>query len=210
MKLQLALDLGDLDTCLATADQAKGSVDIMEVGTPLVLRYGMAGVREFRSAFPEKEILADLKIADGGYLETAMALEAGADFVTALGFADSQTLKECIRATRALGGQLIVDLLCVPDLTKRVLELQDRGVSAVAVHTGTDQQASGRTPLQDLREIKSVGGETLVAVAGGINSRSISEYVQLGPDIVIVGSGITQASDPAAAAAEVRRAMTPR
>lgn len=207
MKLQLALDLGDLDTCLAMAERTRESVDIIEIGTPLVLRYGMAGVREFRSAFPDKEILADLKIADGGYLETAMAIEAGADFVTALALADSETLKECVRATRELGGRLIVDLLCVPDLTDRVLELRGCGVSAFAVHTGTDQQASGRTPLQDLRQVKSVSGDMLVAVAGGINSRSIGDYVGLAPDIVIVGSGITQASDPTAAAAEVKAAM---
>ncbi|MGC3955400.1 MAG: orotidine 5'-phosphate decarboxylase [Propionicimonas sp.] len=207
MKLQLALDLGDLDSCLALAERTRSSVDIIEVGTPLVLRYGMAGVREFRAAFPDKEILADLKIADGGYYETALAVEAGADFVTALALADSETLRECVRATRDLGGQLFVDLLCVPELSGRVRELLSYGVSAIAVHTGTDQQSKGRTPLEDLREVSSVDGGALVAVAGGINRQSIADYVQLNPDVVIVGSGITQAADPAAAAAELHAVL---
>lgn len=46
---------------------------------------GMNAVRIFRQHFPEKEILSDEKIMDGGYFESKLAFDAGANYVTALG-----------------------------------------------------------------------------------------------------------------------------
>ena len=66
----------------------------------------------------------------------------------------------------------------------------------IAVHTGADQQAAGRTPLEDLTEMKKHVKNVKVAVAGGISSKTIGEYKALNPDIVIVGSGILNADDP--------------
>ena len=74
MKLQLALDTFDLDTALDVAERARDYVDIIEIGTPFILEYGMEAVRRFRRAFPEKEILADTKIMDAGRLEVTAAL----------------------------------------------------------------------------------------------------------------------------------------
>ena len=67
MKLQLALDEMNLVDALRFADKVAEHVDIIEVGTPFVMDEGMRGVREFHRFFPDKEILADLKIMDGGY-----------------------------------------------------------------------------------------------------------------------------------------------
>ena len=45
------------------------------------------------------------------------------------------------------------------------------------------------------------------AVAGGLDLEMMSSIVSLGPHIVIVGSAITGAEDPVAAAREIRRTL---
>ena len=55
-KMQLALDELGLDAALALAEQVRSYVDIIEAGTPLLLREGMRAVQALRNAFPEKEI----------------------------------------------------------------------------------------------------------------------------------------------------------
>ena len=46
-----------------------------------------------------------------------------------------------------------------------------------------------------------------VAVAGGINSHTINDYLALNPDIVIVGSGILNAEDPVKEARLIAEAL---
>ncbi len=77
----------------------------------------------------------------------------------------------------------------------------------IAVHTGVDQQHAGRTPLEDLQELKQYAKKAQIAVAGGINSETVGEYVALEPDIVIVGSGILNAADPVEAAKTIKAAL---
>ena len=85
MKLQLALDDIPLAAVLALVEHVRAYIDIIEVGTPFLYAEGLAAVRELRRRFPEKEILADMKIMDAGEYETRQALAAGADYVTVLG-----------------------------------------------------------------------------------------------------------------------------
>ena len=100
MKLQLALDEMNLVDALRFADKVAEHVDIIEVGTPFVMDEGMRGVREFHRFFPDKEILADLKIMDGGYLEASYAYEAGAAYATILGVSDNLTIEGALKAAR--------------------------------------------------------------------------------------------------------------
>lgn len=206
-KLQLALDFGDLDVNIELAKKVRPSIDIIEIGTPLVLRYGMTAVELFRNTFQEKEILADMKIADGGYLEARMAIEAGANYVTGLAIVDDGTISESVRACHELGAQFVADMICVEALEARVGQLEDLGVDMIAVHTGVDQQARGRSPLGDLRRVRAAAKYASVAVAGGVSGDSIESYAALSPNVVIVGSGITNAHSPEVEAVRLKSVM---
>lgn len=58
----------------------------------------------------------------------------------------------------------------------------------------------GRTPLEDLAQMKKASKQSQISVAGGINTETVHKYIELGADIVIVGGGINHAKDPVAAA----------
>lgn len=207
MKLQLALDEFEIDDALDLAEKVREYIDIIEIGTPFVIRNGVKAVSSFRKWFPEKEILADTKIMDGGYFESKLASDAGADYITVLGATDDATIKGCLKATREAQAKLVVDMVCVDDLAKRTRECEAMGVEVLAVHTGVDQQAAGHTPLGDLKTMKSAASIAKIAVAGGINSKTIDRYVALEPDIVVVGGAIAHAEDPLEEARLIKKAM---
>ncbi len=207
MKLQLALDELNLMDALRFADRVAEYVDIIEIGTPFVMDEGMRGVREFKKFFPNKEILADLKIMDGGYLEAKYAYEAGASYATVMGACDTLTVAAAAKAAREYQRNIVVDMLCVMDLPKRIAELEEVGVDYLAVHTGSDQQMLGREPIQDLEVMIANAKKAKVSVAGGINSKTIDKYVALKPEIIIVGSAIGHAKDPVAEARAIKKAM---
>ena len=160
-------------------------------------------MRALRQAFPNKKILADAKIMDAGAAESAMCFEAGADYVTVLGVTDVLTVKACVDTARQCGGEIVADMICVKDLPERIAELEKAGVRNFAVHTGVDQQKAGRTPLQDLNEMRTCTPAAVISVAGGITSDTIEQYKAAGADIVIVGGAIAHAAEPAVTAQEL-------
>lgn len=207
MKLQLAIDELTLTEALEVLKDIHPYIDIVEVGTPFLIDAGREAVRQIKATYPQIEVLCDTKIMDAGAYEAQLAYDAGADYVTVLGITDDLTIKGCVEQAQKQERQVMVDLICVENFAKRVPIIEAFGVDIIAVHTGADQQQAGRTPLEDLKELKQYAKAVQVAVAGGINAETIGDYVALDPDIVIAGSGILKADDPVAAAKEMKAAL---
>ena len=66
MKLQLALDEMKTEEAVKLVEKVKDYIDIIEVGTPICLDAGNKAVERMKKEFPDKEVLADCKIMDGG------------------------------------------------------------------------------------------------------------------------------------------------
>ena len=202
-RLQLALDFIDLDRAARLVDELAGLVDIVEVGTPLIICEGLGAVRRLKERAGATPVLADLKIADAGYGEARLAFAAGADLVTVLGLAGDATVSGAVQAAREAGGQIVADLLQVTNLTARGRALEQLGVDYLAVHTAADDHARGADPLDALHRLQ--GGISLpLFVAGGIGPDTIDPIAALRPDTVVVGGAITQSDDPLQVAGALR------
>ncbi|WP_085993393.1 3-hexulose-6-phosphate synthase [Oceanobacillus senegalensis] len=201
MKLQLALDRLSKERCFQLVKETEESIDIIEVGTGVIKEYGMAIVRELRAQFPNKEILADMKTCDAGKHETLQAFNAGVDITTVMAFSAISTIKDTLNIARDKNKRIMIDLLeCHSN--DRIKELVDIGVNLVSLHVGKDKQSEGtfNTELFSLVE----GYNLEVAVAGGITLETLPEIVKEKPDIIIVGSAITKAGNPAKVAREMQ------
>jgi 3-hexulose-6-phosphate synthase len=207
MHLQLALDIISIDGAKDMLRDLADVIDIVEIGTPFIVQDGVGAVRAIRAQYPDLRILADLKIMDGGEYETRLAIEAGASIVTVLALSDDATIRGALAEARRTGAEILVDMIGVADIEGRALELEALGVDYVCVHTGTDVQATGRNPLGDLRRVKKVLSRARVAVAGGIKLATIADIAREGPDIVIVGSGLTGQVERRKTALEMKRIM---
>lgn len=206
-RLQIALDDISMQEALDLLDQINEDLDIIEIGTPFMMEYGMDAIRRIKERCPAKELLCDAKIMDAGGYEAELAYRAGADYVTVLAVTDDRTIKDVVSAARRMDKKVMADMLCIPDLKTRIQELEDLGVDVLAVHTGVDQQAAGRTPLNDLAEMRMYAEHAQIAVAGRIDAENIDAYLAHRPEIIIVGSGIVHAADPRAAASALARSI---
>ncbi|MCV9886649.1 3-hexulose-6-phosphate synthase [Metabacillus halosaccharovorans] len=205
MKLQLALDLVNIEEAKQVVSEVQEFIDIVEIGTPVVINEGLRAVKEVKEAFPDLTVLADLKVMDAGGYEVLKASEAGAGIVTILGATDDATIKGAVEEAKKHGTKILVDMINVKDIEQRAKEIDGLGVDYICVHTGYDLQAEGENSFEQLRTIKRVVSNAKTAVAGGIKLETLPEVIAAGPDLVIVGGGITGKDDKKAVASEMQR-----
>ena len=202
-RLQLAVDLVPIDELQQVIVPLLPAIDIVEAGTPLIKRYGLAAVQALRALAPTHQLVADMKTMDAGGLEAEMAFGAGADMMTVLGCASNATISAAVDIAQRAGKDIVADLIGVADKVARARELVELGVPYLGIHTGTDDQASGADPLADLQAMRAAVATKLV-VAGGINERTLPAILRQSPAIVIVGSGILGQLKPVKAATTLR------
>lgn len=205
--LQVALDLVELDRAITIAGEAVlGGADWLEAGTPLIKSEGMRAVSALKSAFPDQQIIADMKTADTGAIEVEMAAKSGADVVCVLASSDNSVIDESVRAGKKYGVKIMADLISVPNPSSRALELEKLGVDYICAHTGIDQQMTGTDSLVLLMKVvKEVG--IPVAAAGGISEKTAAAAIAAGASIVIVGGSIVRSSDVTGSTRRIKEAM---
>ena len=196
--LQVALDLVDLAVVRKVLSQLPDSDHLLiEVGTPLVKKFGASVVREIRNVRPSSFVVLDLKTLDTGNLEVRLAADATADAVVISGLAPKKTLELAIKEARKTGIYSVIDMLNVPDplaVLRSLAALPD----VVEMHRAIDQE-SEKHSWEAIAEIKKMAAETdrqlLVAVAGGIRVDTVAAALKSGADIVVTGRAITGSKD---------------
>jgi 3-hexulose-6-phosphate synthase/6-phospho-3-hexuloisomerase len=200
--LQLALDFTNLEDAIEVAKKARDYIDWIEAGTPLIKSCGMSSILALKKEFPEKKVVADMKIMDTGALEVKLAADAGADVITVMAAADLSTVREAIAEGRRLGKIVVVDTIGTEPT--KVEEIECMAPDYICPHVGIDQQRRG-VKLEDV--VRKTKMRVPMAVGGGINSKTAGDFVRAGAKVIIVGNAITRASDVRGEAKRVRDAI---
>ena len=195
--LQIALDAPSLEAAKKVIEQLPGSDRIiLEVGTPLIKRYGTKGINELRQIAKDKFIIADLKTLDVGKVEVDIAYEDTADAVVAAGLAPPETLDATVQEARRLGIYAVIDMLNVEDVLGKLKSIKEFP-DIVILHRGIDQETGRSSGLERIKIIRQAfpNKKFLIAVAGGIVPETAKEALDQGADILIVGRYVTQSKD---------------
>jgi bifunctional enzyme Fae/Hps len=195
--LQIALDAPSVEGAKKVLEALPGSDRIIiEVGTPLIKRYGTRVISELRQTAKDKFIIADLKTLDVGKVEADIAYEDTADAVVAAGLAPPETLDATVHEAKRLGIYAIIDMLNVDDVMTKLKSLKEFP-DVVILHRGIDQESGRTCGLERIKLIRQAfpNKKFLIAVAGGIVPETAKEALEQGADILIVGRYVTQSRD---------------
>ena len=196
MLLQVAIDKAESFGVIA---ELRGIADIIEIGTPLLKRFGIGAIATARELCPDTAVLADTKTVDAGHLEAEMAFRAGAGLMTVLSSASRATHAAVGRVAARFGALVVVDTITEsgkPELLPADATFPE-AFAYVGVHSPTDARLAGDQSsghIDAVSEMRRRGFR--VALAGGLGPQTLDAVLKVEPEIVIVGSAITGADDP--------------
>ena len=178
-KLQIAIDLLDLEKAVEIALEVADYIDHVEAGTPLIKKFGVKALEALKDNV-DKPLVADMKIMDTGALEAELAFQHGADYVTVLAAAHIKTIEDVIRTAEKYSKGSMVDTIAVEDTKKlfEKLEKLPKTPDYLLIHSGIDMQISGITPEKLIGEAGELIKKYRVGVAGGINVDNIGKILR--------------------------------
>jgi len=203
----MALDFTSVEDAESILREVWDLIDIVEVGTPFIIKEGLGIVEKIKKEYPKLTVLSDLKIMDAGEHESKAAFESKADIITVLGVSDNATIIAAVTQAKKINKEVMVDMICVEDLEKRVAEIDKLGVDYICVHTAFDVQATGKNPLEELQKVKKILKNAKTAVAGGVKVETLRPIIKEDPDIIIVGGAITGQKDKRSAVLKMKEIM---
>ena len=206
---QVSLDLTNLDEALEMARGAvRAGVDWLEAGTPLILAEGLQSVRALRKEFPDRPIVADLKMMDGGGGESEMTFDAGATYVVVMSQAHWATVKEAVTVARRKSGKVMADVMNAPDKVQAAKQMEQLGVDYIVAHLGYDERhhVKGLSALDNLQKIVDAVKIPVQAV-GGLSLDQAIESVRFGAKSVVIGAPLAIADGTFAQAQEFEKIL---
>lgn len=205
-RLQVALDTTDMVGALRPLNQAIDKIDVIECGTILIIAEGLRAVREIRALYPDKTILADVRIAEAGTLIAKNCFEAGASWVSVVAGATLTTVGQVVKVAAEYGGEVQVELSDWYDVAI-AQKWRDLGVQHIIVKRSRDREAAGDLSWgpDDVRRIHELSAMGFtVTITGGVTAKDLDTFAGAPVGVVIAGRAIVKSDDPLAAATELQ------
>ena len=192
--LQVALDHSNVVDAISATLAVGKEVDIIEVGTVLMLEVGSEVVGIIRQLFPEKILVADTKCADAGGTVAKNCAVRGANWITCICSATIPTMKAAAKEVEEIQVELYGDWTY--DDAQNWL---DAGISQAIYHQSRDALLAGETwGEKDLNKVKKlIEMGFRVSVTGGLDLNTLELFKGIDVYTFIVGRGITEAENPA-------------
>ena len=208
-QLQIALDTFDMPSALRPLNAAVSQVDVIECGTVLIIAEGLRAVREIRALYPNKTILADVRIAEAGAVISRACFEAGASWVSVVAGASMTTVEQVVKVAKEFGGEVQIELGETYD-PEQAREWRRLGATQVIIHRSRDAEAAGKLTWGEndkdrIRQLHQMGFK--VTVTGGVTAKDLPFFQGVPVGVVISGRGIVKADDPLAAATDLRETI---
>lgn len=194
MKLQIAFDIPNLESCLKIAKEVEPFCDRFEIGSILLYKYGIEAIKKFRKEFPNKELLAETQIVKKGKDITILCLEAGADIVTVMAGAHKQVIHSA--CANAGYKKVMLDLADTLQLGEASMEAKTLGIDAILFNQPAQAKTESITML-DQWDIVKGNTKLPIFITSSINRNTINNILSLKPDGIVIGRAIVEHENPA-------------
>lgn len=222
MRLQLAIDHGKEHEILSVVEHVAPEVDVVEIGFPMIVTYGLGLVEKVRELVPSKPLCVDVKVFHGGTGVASRCFDAGANIVSVLSVAPNPVIEKLVAKARTYDGEILCDMSAPARMVaRRTAEVDQLGVDYIMVSTGfkpdydydidKPRRWSFRPKVKPLDLAGVVQRNThhaKLALSTGIDETNIRQVIAMNPELVIVGRAILDRPDNdarAAAAAHLHR-----
>lgn len=201
-ELQLTFDHGKRHELIRSADHMWNHVDIIEIGYPELVTFGLDLVREIHEAHPEVKLCVDAKVFHGGSGVTRRCFEAGASIVTVLAGAPDEVIKQMVFHAHEAGGSIMCDLDGQRNLGRRTAEVDRLGVDFCHVSTGYlmeheyDLEKPRKRSIFQMRPLERAAAvrrnliHSRLALGTGITEENLDDVLAFDPAIVMIGRAI--------------------
>jgi orotidine-5'-phosphate decarboxylase len=220
----LALDVDDIDAAYSLIERTLNDVSIYKLGLEFYLAHGKAGVREISKRFPDIDIFLDLKLHDipntvSGAASSVSALEPR--FLTVHAAGGGAMIRAAVSALpkTSITAVTVLTSLDQGELSELGLPRDPQSLALTLGRRAVEYGARSIvcSPHETALIRKELGAEVTIITPGvrplgsekGDQSRVMSprDAISQGANFVVIGRPITQASDPSAAAAEIRSSL---
>lgn len=194
--VQAAVDVEDIDLAKKIAVMARDAgAEWIEVGTPLLFKYGYPAIREIRNAVgPNVKLVADYKF----FIARICAQHAkdhGADYlVIDVGYNDD-LVRDAVKVSKETGIQLIMHMNVRPDdMQERAQQLEALGAEYLFIHHYADYSIGGEKKVVDC--IRAIAEHVHIHV--GVTSDDMEEAMDAidgGASWMIFGVALKQADE---------------
>lgn len=212
--IQIALDYATFEEAQRMALVAvEAGVDLLEIGTPLIVSQGLTPIGQMVRAFPKYPVLADYKTMDSGGKNVYRTADQGGHVMTVCAGAPDETVKSAVEARKKTGVWVVVDTIGVADQPVRARQCAEWGVDMIYLHYGADQRHSdsSQDSTQWLAQVQQA-----VNIPIGVGCFDVEDGVraaQGGAELICIGHPLIDPDDPALLrqfVAEVKAGYKPR
>jgi 3-hexulose-6-phosphate synthase len=205
--IQIALDFPTIDQAISIARVGlQAGVDILEVGTPLIVAQGVNTIGQLKRAFPDSPVLADYKTMDSGGKNVHLTHQQNGQYMTVCANAPDETIRAAVAAGTETGVHIVVDLIGVKDVPARAAQCERWGVHMVYLHYGADQRRADATRDSTQWLADTLRAVTIPIGVGTFDAEDAVRAVEAGAALVAIGHPVISAADPLAALTDyVRR-----
>ena len=203
-QLQLVFDHGKRHELIQSADEMADYVDVIEIGYPELVTFGLDIVKEIHEAHPNVGLCVDAKVFHGGSGVTRRCFEAGASIVTVLGTAPEPVIQQMVRHAHEYGGKIMCDMDGIKRIGKQAARVDSLGVDYVSVSSGYLMEHEYELykrdhgsifqvrPLELAQAVRRNLIHAQLAIGTGINLGNIDDVMRLDPALLMIGRAIYQ------------------
>ncbi len=200
----------DLESVREVIRSVSEYVDCFKIGLPYIVSKGLRQVSSLVKEFSDKYFIADLKLADVGFVMCMAAEEvarSGFQGIVAHAFVGvNEALDELSRKVRELGLDLILQTSMTHNGSLTTIDRLVPEIKAVINAVNPDGVIAPANKPERIKELRESFGWGLAILAPGIMSKSVrpGEALCAGADAEIIGRWVVTSPNPASA---VRRIL---